>query len=294
MITDWVEIIITVTQDTEEAIANLLCELGSNGVVMDAGEEVDSRTVAGYVPAGDRIQDKLRSIRTLWQGLCDLGLANGACQVAVRSVPMSDWTSWQARFKPIDVSDRIVIKPPWAPVRKRENQVVIEIVPGLAFGTGEHETTQLCLHALEECMAPGDRVLDTGTGSGILSIAAAKLGADRVVAVEVDDVALEAALENVQRNGVANDISLYLGSVDHPSVTGPFRVIVSNTETRTIRTLLSDFRRLLEPDGVLVLSGVLQEESEALSRDIEAQGFSLMKAAVMGEWWSCVVRPDVS
>ena len=87
---------------------------------------------------------------------------------------------------------------------------------------------------------------------------------------------------------------LYLGSVDHPSVTGLFRVIVSNTETRTIRTLLSDFRRMMEPDGVLVLSGVLQEESQALSQDIEAQGFTLMKDTVLGEWWSCVVRPDVS
>jgi ribosomal protein L11 methyltransferase len=294
MITDWVEIIITVTQDTEEAIANLLCELGSNGVVMGAGKEVGSGTVAGYVPAGNRIQDKIRSIRTLWKELCDLGLATGACQVAVRSVPMSDWTGWQARFKPVNVSDRIVITPPWAPVRERDKKVVIEIVPGLAFGTGEHETTQLCLHALEECVAPGDRVLDTGTGSGILSIAAAKLGADHVIALEIDDVALEAAHENVQRNDVVEVISLNLGSVDHPSVTGPFRVIVSNTETRTIRTLLSDFRRLLEPGGVLILSGVLQEESEALVRAIEAQGFSLMKDTALGEWWSCVVSPAVS
>lgn len=293
MVTDWVEITVTVTPDTEEAIANILCELGSNGVVTDAGTE-ESGTVAGYVPAGERIQEKLRSIRTLWQELCKLGLATGVCQIAVRSVPMSDWTGWQARFKPVRVSDRIVVTPPWAPVSERENQVVIEIVPGLAFGTGEHETTRLCLHALEEHVAQGDRVLDTGTGSGILSIAAARLGADHVVAVEIDDVALEAALENVQRNDAEKDITLYLGSVDHPSVTGLFRVIVSNTETRTIRTLLSDFHRLLEPDGVLILSGVLQEESEALLHDILAQGFSLVKDTALGEWWSCVVRPDVS
>ena len=152
MVTDWVEITVTVTPDTEEAIANILCELGSNGVVTDAGTE-ESGTVAGYVPAGERIQEKLRSIRTLWQELCKLGLATGVCQIAVRSVPMSDWTGWQARFKPVRVSDRIVVTPPWAPVSERENQVVIEIVPGLAFGTGEHETTRLCLHALEEHVA---------------------------------------------------------------------------------------------------------------------------------------------
>ncbi len=290
MTTEWVEITVDVTPQSEEAIANLLCELGSNGVVTDDGS-AGRPAVSGYLPAGERIQERLAAVKTLWSELCELGLASGACQPKVRSVPMSDWTGWQARFRPVKVSDRIVIMPPWATVTLKPEQVAVEIVPGLAFGTGEHETTRLCLLALEEFVKPGDRVLDTGTGSGILAIAAVKLGASGVIAVEIDDMALESARENVDRNGVADSIGLYEGSIDHPSVTGSFRIIVSNTETRTIRTLLTGFRNRLEANGVLILSGVLVEESEALAQDIAAHRFKITEASTDGEWWSCAARP---
>ena len=170
-------------------------------------------------------------------------------------------------------------------------QIVVEIVPGLAFGTGEHETTQLCLRGLERNLKTGDRVLDTGTGSGILAIAAVKLGADCVVALEIDDMALESARENVERNKVADSIGLYEGSINHTSVTGTFNVIVSNTESRTIRSLLSGFHALLKRDGVLILSGILREESAAVAAEVAAQGFAIFEDLADGEWWSCTARP---
>ncbi|MBT5875729.1 MAG: 50S ribosomal protein L11 methyltransferase [Candidatus Latescibacteria bacterium] len=290
MITEWVEITVPVTQETEEAVSNMLCELGSNGVVTDAGTGLRNN-VSGYIPAGERIQDKLHRLRTLWDEMCKLGLATGTCDPIVRSVPISDWTSWQANFKPVRVTGKIVITPPWASVAERVGQIVVEIVPGLAFGTGEHETTQLCLRGLERNLKTGDRLLDTGTGSGILAIAAVKLGADCVVALEIDDMALESARENVERNKVADSIGLYEGSINHTSVTGTFNVIVSNTESRTIRSLLSGFHALLKRDGVLILSGILREESAAVAAEVAAQGFAIFEDLADGEWWSCTARP---
>lgn len=288
MITDWVEVAVTVTPETEEAISNALCELGSNGVVLTDPAHA-SGVVSGYLPAGGPIQEKLRAIRLLWNDLCKLGLAAGDCRMAVRSLPASDWTTgWQARFSPVRVTDRLVITPPWAPVPREAGRLVIEIVPGLAFGTGEHETTQLCLRALEQQVRTGDRVLDMGAGSGVLSITSALLGAREVIALDVDDVAVDSARENVRRNGVDDRIAVYHGSSDHPSITGLFRVIVSNTDARTLHGLVASLCRLLDRDGVLILSGVLNEERDTLVRRLADHALAVTHETTQGEWWAGV------
>ncbi|MBI4552909.1 MAG: 50S ribosomal protein L11 methyltransferase [Candidatus Latescibacteria bacterium] len=288
---DWVEIQVAVTSGTEEAVSNLLCELGSNGVVLVDGEHGTGSSVAGYIPAGERIHDKVRRIRELWDGLCGLGLADGDCQIAIRHLPASDWaTEWQGRFVPIQVSDRLIVKPPWATVSGRADQVVIDILPGMAFGTGEHETTQLCLRALDRTIRPGDRVLDVGTGSGVLAIAAARLGAGEVTAVDTDDVAVENARSNIVRNRMSDRVHVACGSLDHPSVRGSYRVILSNLDTRTILRLSAAWPSRLDPDGTLILSGVLSTEGEEVVQSLRAQGLDVIQQATMGEWWSGAMR----
>lgn len=289
MVTEWIEIAVTVTSETEEAITNALCELGSNGVVLTESTQETGGVVMGYIPAGERIQYRLRAIRTLWNELRSLGLATHDCQMTVRSIPASDWTTeWQTRFSPVHVSDRLVITPPWASVPAGDDRIVIEMIPGMAFGTGEHETTQLCLRELEQHVRTGDRVLDVGTGSGILAIAAARLGADAVIAVDVDDVAVDGARENIERNGVDDRIRVYHGSADHSAVTGTFRVIVSNIDAHTLCDLLASFYRLLDTDGVLILSGILKEERDLLVRSLKSQAFTVAHDTTLGEWWAGV------
>ena len=289
MVTDWTEIAVTVTSETEEAIANALCELGSNGVVLTESAQGTGGVVTGYIPAGERIQYRLRAIRTLWNDLRGLGLATHDCRITVRTIPASDWTTeWQARFSPVHVSDRLVVTPPWVSVPARDDRIVIEMVPGMAFGTGEHETTRLCLRELEQHVRAGDRVLDVGTGSGILAIAAAGLGARAVIAVDVDDVAVEGARENIGRNGVDDRIRVYHGPIDHSAVTGTFRVIVSNIDARTLCDLPASFDRLLDTDGVLILSGVLKEERDLLVHSLESQAFTVTHDTTLGEWWAGV------
>lgn len=286
---DWVEIQVVVTSEVEEAISNLLCELGSNGVVLVDGEHGAGSSVAGYIPAGERIHDKVKRIRELWEGLCGLGLADGDCRIAIRHLPASDWASgWQERFTPVHVSDRLIVKPPWASVSTRDDHITIDIVPGMAFGTGEHETTQLCLRVLDRMIRAGDCVLDLGTGSGVLAIAAAKLGAGSVTAVDIDEVAVDGARENVARNGVSDRVHVYWGGIDHPQVEGPYRVIVSNIDTRTLSRLFAALPPLLAPDGVLMLSGVLSMEGDEVVRSLSAHAFDVVQQATMGEWWGGV------
>lgn len=291
---DWVEIQVAVTPDTEEAVSNLLCELGSQGVVLIDGESGARPAVAGYLQAGARIHDTVTRIRELWDGLCELGFVEGDCRVALRHIPARDWTTgWQARFQPVQVSDRLIVKPPWATVPARDDQIVIEIVPGMAFGTGEHETTQVCLRALDQTVKGGDRVLDIGTGSGVLAIAAARLGASAVTAVDLDDVAVDGARENVLRNGVSERVRVSCGGIDHASVDGPYRVIVSNIDTRTILRLAASFPSLLAPDGVLILSGALREEGDSVVQGLRAHRLDVRQQTTMGAWWGgvAVKRP---
>jgi ribosomal protein L11 methyltransferase len=285
---DWVEVCVAVTPETEEAVANALFELGSPGVIQKEEGTPDGKgVIAGYLDAHEPIQEKLDAIRTLWDALRRLGLTECACDISVETIPSGDWaTAWQKWFKPVPVSDRITVIPPWEEVVVQDDRIVVVIYPGMAFGTGEHETTKLCIRALEREVRPGDRVLDLGTGSAILAIVAARLGARAVTGMDTDPETRENALENIRRNGVADRVQVYTGGIDHPAVAGRYRVIVSNIDVRTLVPLLPGFAGLLEPDGLLILSGVLATEADRLIDALDAQGFMIKRCDTLGEWWS--------
>jgi len=289
---DWVEINVRVTPDAEEAISNMLWESGSNGVIQRDGDTTGiTETVVGFLPKNTDLESKIGGIRNLWNDLCRLDLATGDCHIEIRPVPTSDWTtSWQKLFAPVQISDRLIIAPPWvkfeATDTRRARIVLIE--PGMAFGTGEHETTQLCLRMLEKEVRSGDRVLDIGAGSGILSITSVFSGAQTATAIDIDEEAIENARDNIRRNGVSEQVQVHAGQIDHPAVNGPYRVIVSNTDLKTLISLLPSFTALLASDGVLLLSGVLLDEEDALTARLDAHGFLLRERYTMGEWWGGV------
>lgn len=287
---DWMEVNVSVTQDSEEAMASALFDLGSKGVIQK--EEPGAATLGtltGYLENDPSLPEKLDALLVLWEELCQLGLAEGVCNLTTKPIPESDWaTSWQKWFKPLAVSKRITVTPIWDPVEAGPDQIVIRINPGMAFGTGEHETTKLCLCALEQEIRPGDRVLDVGTGSAILGIAAAQLGASSVLGLDNDPVTFDNAQENILANAVADRVQVYTGDIESPAVTGQYRVLVSNIDVRTLTRLLPQLLKRLDPEGVLILSGILISESGAVTTALELQAVAIKTVNTLGEWWSCV------
>jgi len=168
---------------------------------------------------------------------------------------------------------------------------VVRINPGTGFGTGGHETTQLCLRQLEKRIRPGDRVLDVGSGSGVLSIAAVLLGASRATGIDVDPETIGNARENARLNGVAGQVDVHAGRLDHPAVDGRYRIVVSNISAASLTAMLPGFTACLHPAGELILSGLLIEEAGAFEASLASGGFTLLERETQGLWWAGVAEP---
>jgi ribosomal protein L11 methyltransferase len=207
-----------------------------------------------------------------------------------------DWAAeWKRGLGPRQVTDRLVVKPTWTEWEAAPGQVVVDVDPQMAFGTGEHATTRGCLRLLDAVVRAGDRVLDVGSGSAILSIAAARLRAREAVAVEYDPDANLNARENLERNGVADRVRIVEALADEALLEGlgRFDLVLANILSGVIRPLLPAFRRALggSPAGRLVVSGILQPESPDVVCDAEAAGFRVERVDEEEEWWSALLRP---
>ena len=208
-----------------------------------------------------------------------------------------DWSrEWKKGLEPRAVTPRIVTKPSWTEYAPAPGQIVIDIDPQMAFGTGEHATTRGCLRLLDRVIRPGDRVLDVGSGSGILSVAAAMLGAGEVVAVEYDPDANLNARENLAHNGVEERVRLVEAMADPALIEaeGNFDLILANILSGVIRPLLPSFRGALRPGGRLIVSGILQSESEAVAASAAAAGLRVEEEDREEEWWSALLLPVAS
>lgn len=207
-----------------------------------------------------------------------------------------DWAKrWREGLEPRRVGRRIVVTQPWNPIREENDDVVLVIDPAMAFGTGEHATTRGALAYLQDAVREGDRVLDVGTGSGILAIAAVRLGADAVVAVESDPDAMENCAENLERNGVREVVRLECAEVDAAWLgreEGGFDVIAANVLSGVLIPLLAPFAAALRPGGRVILGGILDHEADAMRRAADAAGLRVTDERVDGEWWTALlVRP---
>lgn len=216
-------------------------------------------------------------------------------ELAYRWQDNEDWEeTWRTGLQPRKVSPRLVVKPSWTEWPDAPGEVVIEIDPQMAFGTGEHATTRGCLRLLDRHLRPGSRVLDVGSGSGILSIAAARLGAAEVVAVEYDPDANLNARENFDRNGVGGIITLHEAFADDALLRqlGHFDLITANILSGVIRPLLPAFAAALKDEGKLIVSGILQVESDRVLQDALPAGFALVEEDREEDWWSAVLAPS--
>ncbi|MBW2056684.1 MAG: 50S ribosomal protein L11 methyltransferase [Deltaproteobacteria bacterium] len=293
------EIVAVVPREASEAVENFLIESGAIGTSIESFElEGPTETVRAYFPQGrsaERLEARLGAYVKAIEGYFP---GEVGWNFSVQTLVEDDWQqAWRAFFKTSRVSRRIVIKPPWESYEPKGEERVVEIDPGMAFGTGIHETTRLCLEVLDREIdrrlgkaraRVKDRVslLDVGTGSGVLAIAGARLGARPVKGIDVDERALEAAFQNVRRNRVEEVVEI--GSDPLEAVSGRFDLVVANIDFKTLARLEGPLTAHVAPRGRLILSGVLNDQVRALAGIFEGRGFEVVGGETEGEW-SCLV-----
>jgi ribosomal protein L11 methyltransferase len=286
----WFEITATVPPGDAEAVAALMRDVAPGGITVEEpvdllGPEMGFRVRGGepvlvraYLPAselGAVLTDQLRTA---------IGDAFPAVELIARPLYDEDWAvSWRDFFGVVDYGGRIVVVPTWVEHEPEPGQLVVRLDPGQAFGTGHHETTRLCLAALEDAVAPGAAVLDVGTGSGILAIAAVLLGAGSVAAVDIDPLAVGVAAENCEANGASGRVQLSQGVIDHTH-TGRYDIVVANISTNADIELAPAFAIVTRPGGALIVSGLLAADVPRVRAAQEAYGFRLVGARTERDW----------
>lgn len=304
---NWLEVSLTVNGELAEAVADVLARFAYSGVMMEQGvkytDEEDAGTPAGpitvraYLEMNDQIEETRQKLE---ESLYYLGRIQQLPAASYKQIADQNWMeAWKQHYKPILVGERLVIVPAWMDSPDR-NRIPIKIDPGMAFGTGTHPTTQLCLELMEKAIANirtsnNDlRMIDVGCGSGILSIAALKLGATSALGVDIDETSIVNARQNADANQIGEELILGVGSV--PEIVGekfPFRtapLVVANILAPVIvRLFEAGLVQLLETSGSLILSGILQEQAQSVIDSAQAKGLGVSERRQMGDWVALTV-----
>jgi len=282
----WWLLTLTVARDMEEFASTLLFESGSTGIVT-MREAEDHLTLGAYFESRIDPGDVKQALEAEF---ARQGQQPSLTEFSVANVPDQDWMQkWKEGFEAVNVGERFIVSPSWKLPGDNHGRIVIQIDPGMAFGTGTHETTRLCLEAIERYWKGGS-LLDVGTGTGILAIAAAKLEPNsRVLAIDVDPQAVEVARENVAINDVADLIELSEMQPRDLAEHG-FHVVVANLTTEVIVELTRDLADCLASNGLLILSGILTEFEGDVERALAADVFSVIDRREAGEWCALVAQ----
>ncbi|MGL5229492.1 MAG: 50S ribosomal protein L11 methyltransferase [Cetobacterium sp.] len=199
--------------------------------------------------------------------------------------------SWKKYLYPEKVSEKFVVKPTWREYEPEENELVIELDPGRAFGTGSHPTTSLCLKIMEENIKPGNSVIDVGTGSGILMIAAKKLGATDIYGTDIDELAVEATKENLELNKISSDTAeVYLGDLISVVKDKQFDVVVANILADVILLLLKDIFKVVKKDGLIIFSGIIEDKLPEIVKQVEEKGLEILEIKRDKEWRALLIK----
>ncbi len=290
---NWVEVALRVNADIADTIAEVMEDYAYQGVILERDDipDVDGwdeinippanhYTLRAYLPAADVTELLKNKIR---QQLVQFNVE----QPVFRVVDEENWAeAWKKHYHPLRIGERIVVRPLWESVDLGPDDIEIALDPGMAFGTGTHPTTQLCLQALETAVSPGTAVLDLGCGSAILAIAAAKLGAGNVYAIDNDPVAMEAAAENVTQNGVADRITLDTGSLPEvKALNRQFDLALVNILARIIVPMAeSGLGDVVKPGGTAIFSGLIRSQQDEVEAALKQAGLHTENRHFMGDW----------
>lgn len=305
---DWIEVTILTSSEATEAVAGFLYNCDVEGVSIEDMADVEFKKknlgyadfinesvltieegamVKGYFKNSENFMNTLNYIKESVDNLGEFGFDKGEGIVTYHKVNQDDWANnWKQYYKPTKIGDKIVVKPIWEDYEENNGEVVVELDPGMAFGTGTHETTRMCIKAIEKKVKKDTTVFDIGTGSGILSIAAAKLGAKHVVGVDLDPVAVESANKNVEFNDL-NNIEILHGDL-MKVVQGKANVVVANILADIIMFLSDGVREFIEEEGYFIASGILNTQRDKVSEKLESLDFEIEEIMEDGEW-ICII-----
>ena len=308
----WYEIKVKTTSEASEAVSNMLYEIDAEGVLIEDPNdpvytnskesdwdyidieevkrhlEYDGAVVKCYFDGADvgalDIKEKVEYLKGRLAQIESFGLEGGPLTVDVTELENTDWNSeWKKHYKPFEVGNKLVIKPSWEEYNSSSDRLIIEIDPGGAFGSGTHETTSMCMEMLEENVTPDVDVFDIGCGSGILGIAAAKLGAKSVIAVDLDEAAVMTTKDNAERNNVDSRFDVRHGNL-MDVVQGQADIVVANIIADIIILLSKDVRTFMKPGGLFISSGIIDTKVDDVKNGLEAAGFEIVEIRRRGEW----------
>jgi ribosomal protein L11 methyltransferase len=304
----WVEISVVLDRHLQDALANFLMERGADGVVTDGdiaaplivsplSKKGEYRQVTAYLKNDKAIRSHIDSLHRYLAALADIHDLSDAPQVELKLIREEDWSKqWQKHFSTCRVGRSMVIKPSWEEYLPQSGDVVIEMDPGMAFGTGAHPTTRMCLERIEDLIRRSDppvcRMLDVGTGSGILSIAAAKLGIEKVVGVDIDPIALGYARKNAVINRVAQRVEVRDCPLE--MIGEQFDLILANILSEILLRLRTQLLKRLTARGILVLSGILAEDAHKIETAFSSKKYRLLDSRLQGEWACLVLQKQLA
>lgn len=320
----WHEVTIHSTEEAVEMVTNFFHELGAGGVSIEEtgslnrardtsfGQLYDKpfndipegeAVIKAYYPEMTEIDPLIEQLYQFIEEIREYPIEVGKASISVKIVDDEDWANaWKQYFKPIAITNHITIKPTWEEYVSRPGEIIIELDPGMAFGTGTHATTSLCLQALEQYIQSGMDVIDIGTGSGILAVGAVKLGAKHVLALDLDPVAVVSATENVELNKLVNEVTVVqsdLLQVLKMSVKGdrkdlgvvlPVDLVVANILADIILLFIDDVYEALKPGGIYITSGIIGQKAAEVELALENAGFQLLQTNEDQDWVAIVAR----
>ena len=282
----WAQVTITTSQEAADAVANYLFDRDATGIEIrdNPAPNSPSVTLISYFPTDDLIGERVHDLREFLANLIQAGIDTQPAKVTLESIEQDNWSEqWRSAFPPQKIGKRLVIAPTWDDIVPKPSEVLIRLDPGMAFGTGQHPTTQLALELLEAIIKEGEVVADIGTGSGILAIAAVKLGAKRVDAADLDATTIPIARSNIQLNEVESIIRLHQGDGLNLPEKQKYSLIVANILTKALLPMIPQCPQFLEPAGRLILSGILATEALQIEVQLEANGFRVLETRRLKE-----------
>lgn len=301
----WYEIIINTTEEANDAISEMLTSIGAGGVAIEDPNDIrrellkpgtlDYADQEFFDNLGEDVKIKAyfsddknvsELIALINEKISFIGnfLNTGKGYMGYNEVDDEDWaTSWKKYYKPVKIAERVVIKPSWEVYNASSDDIVIELDPGMAFGTGTHETTMMCSQLLEKYLKEGDSTLDLGCGTGILAIIAHKLGAKDITAVDIDEVAVKVARENCKLNNVNSGINVLKGVLKDVK---PFRydVVIANIIASVIVDISDSMPYYVNKEGYFLTSGIIKERKQDVLDAYTSKGFKVEEILEMGEW----------
>ena len=308
----WTELSILTTHEAVDAVTNILHEAGASGVVIEDSKELDKEridkfgeiyalnpedfpktgvVVKAYLSASSFLAETVEEIKLAIANLINFDINIGENVLTMCEVDEEDWsTAWKQYYHPVKISERFTIVPTWEDYKPvSTDELIIELDPGMAFGTGTHPTTVMCLQALEKVVQEGNTVIDVGTGSGVLSIGAAMLGAKRVHALDLDEVAVTAARENVELNKMDHIVEVFHGNL-LDTVKEPADVVVANILAEIIMSFTDDAYSIVKPGGIYATSGIIGAKKEEVKQALENSGFIIEEVLMMEDWVAIISR----